>query len=77
MAATIYSLCTLTALLCAVLLLRAYRESRTRLLLWSGLSFTAWAVNHALVFTDLVVVPGIDLSLLRAVAALIAVSLLL
>jgi len=57
--------------------LREYRRSRARLLLWSSLSFVAWAVNHALVFTDLVVLPGVDLSMIRALAALAAISLLL
>ena len=33
----IYFLCALSALLCAVLLRRAYMRTRFRLLLWSGL----------------------------------------
>jgi hypothetical protein len=76
-AAAVYLLCTLTSALCAVLLLREYRRTSARLLLWSSLSFIGWAVNNALVFTDLVVAPGIDLSVVRVVVALIAVSLLL
>lgn len=76
-AVAVYLLCVVTSAFCATLLIREYRRTHTRLLLWSGLSFTGWAINHALVFTDLVVVPGADLSLIRAVAALIAVSLLL
>jgi hypothetical protein len=39
MAALIYSMCALTALLCAVLLLQAYWRGGYRLLLWSGLCF--------------------------------------
>jgi hypothetical protein len=73
----VYLLCMLTSAFCAVLLLREYRRSAARLLLWSSLSFIGWAVNNALVFTDLVVLPGVDLSLVRAIAALVAVSLLL
>jgi hypothetical protein len=76
-AAAVYLLCMLTSAFCAVLLLREYRRSAARLLLWSSLSFIGWAVNNALVFTDLVVLPGVDLSLVRAIAALVAVSLLL
>ena len=76
-AAVVYLLCMLTSALCAVLLLREYRRTAARLLLWSSLSFIGWAVNNALVFTDLVVVPGMDLSVVRVVVALIAVSLLL
>ena len=77
MATAVYLLCMLTSAFCAVLLLREYRRSRARLLLWSSLSFVGWATNNALVFTDMVVLPGGDLSLVRAVAALIAISLLL
>jgi hypothetical protein len=78
MAVAVYLLCMLTSAFCAGLLLREYRRTAARLLLWSSLSFAAFAANNALVFTDLVLLPdAADLSLLRAVAALIAVSLLL
>ncbi len=77
MGVAVYVLCMLTSAFCAVLLIREYRRGRARLLLWSSLSFVAWAANNALVFTDLVVLPAIDLSLVRAVVALVAVSLLL
>ena len=77
MASAVYLLCMLTSAFCAVLLLREYRRTQARLLLWSSLSFTGWALNNALVFADMVMLPGLDLSLIRAVVALIAVSLLL
>jgi hypothetical protein len=77
MAVSVYALCMLTSAFCAALLLREYRRTRARLLLWSSLSFLGWAANNALVFMDLVVLPGIDLSLIRAAIALTAVSLLL
>lgn len=78
MAVAVYLLCVLTSALCAVLLLREYGRSRSRLLLWSGLSFVGWGVNNALVFADLVLLVNVvDLSLARAAAALVAVSLLL
>lgn len=76
-AIAVYVLCMLTSAFCAGLLLREYRRTRARLLLWSSLSFIAWAMNNALVFTDLVVLPTVDLSLTRAVIGLAAVSLLL
>jgi hypothetical protein len=56
MAGLVYVLSMLTSALCAVLLLRDYRRTSTRLLLWSGLSFAGFAVANALVFVDLVVV---------------------
>lgn len=72
-AGTVYALCTLTAFACAWLLLRGYRASGTRLLLWGGLSFLSLTVNNALVFVDILVVPTVaprsDLFLWRNIAA--------
>ena len=76
MAVAVYLLCTLTSAFCAGLLMREYQRS-ARLLLWSSLSFMGWAANNALVFTDLVILPTVDLAAARAVVALLAVSLLL
>ena len=39
MAETVYILCALTCMACAVLLLRGYRRSRARFLLWSSICF--------------------------------------
>ena len=70
-------LCALTSLACAVLLLRGYRSSRARLLLWSGLCFAGFALNNALLFVDLRVLPEHDLSLWRTLPALVGVGILL
>ena len=64
MAAIIYSLCALTALGCALLLLRGYRRSRYRLLLWSGLCFAGLTVNNLLLVIDKVALPDGDLSII-------------
>jgi hypothetical protein len=77
MAATVYALCAATALLCAVLLLKGYLASRTRLLFYASLCFVGLAVNNLLLFVDLVLLPRIDLSLPRAVVGLVAVCTLL
>ena len=77
MAATIYGLCTLTAALCAVLLLQAYRRGRYRLLLWSGLCFVGLTINNLLLVFDKLVFPEIDFSLWRSLAALTAMAVLL
>lgn len=78
MAVAVYMLCMLASAFCALLLLREYRRSRARLLLWSSLSFVGWAANNALLFMDLVIfVNVVDLALARATTALVAVSLLL
>jgi uncharacterized protein DUF5985 len=76
-ASAVYVLSFLTSGFCATLLMREYRRTGSRLLLWSSLSFMFWALNHAMVFADLVMFPDLDLSLVRASLALIAVSLLL
>lgn len=77
MATSVYILCTITSAFCAALLFREYRRSSARLLLWSSLSFMAWALNNALVFMDLVMLPDIDLLIVRTSASLVAVSLML
>jgi hypothetical protein len=77
MAAIIYSLCALTALGCAILLLRGYRRSRYRLLFWSGLCFAGITVNNVLLVLDKVAFPDIDLALPRILVQLVAMGVLL
>jgi hypothetical protein len=75
-AVAVYVLCALTSVACAILLIRAYRRTRARLLLWSGLCFVGLAANNLLLFVDVVVVPSVDLSLLRSAAAFAGVAIL-
>ena len=70
-------LAALTSLACTVLLFRAYTAKGVRLLLWSALCFVCLTANNALLFFDLVVFPGIDLSVFRLYAALAGVVFLL
>ena len=77
MAWIVYLLCAATSLACAVLLLRAYKQSRVRLLFWSGLCFIGLALNNALLFVDLEVFPQTDLFLLRSLPALVGLLLLI
>jgi hypothetical protein len=78
MAPLFYGLCTLTALFCAVLLLRAYSRSRYRLLLWGGLCFLGLTLNNALLVVDkLIIGPEINLFTWRLVAGLAAMLVLL
>jgi hypothetical protein len=78
MAATIYTLCALVALLCASLLLRAHARSHYRLLLWSGLCFAGLTLNNLLLIVDKIFLPvQADLSLLRVLVALASVLVLL
>ncbi len=76
MAEAVYLLCALTSLFCAVVLARSYRRQRTRLLMWSTACFVGFAINNILLFVDLVLVPDIDLALLRSGTAFVAVALL-
>lgn len=59
------------------MLFQAYRRSRTPLLFWSSLCFAGLAANNGLLFLDLVIVPQVDLALLRSFVALGAMSVLL
>ena len=77
MAALIYTLCTITALVCAVLLLQAWRHGGYRLLLWSGLCFAGLTLNNLLLALDKLVFTEVDLSALRTLVALVAMSILL
>jgi hypothetical protein len=77
MAEAVYILCALTSAACAVLLLRGYGRSGMRLLLWSGLCFVALAVSNLVLFVDLVIAPGRDLSLIRSSIGLVGVATLL
>ncbi len=77
MGALVYILGMLTSLLCAILLLRGYAQSRTKLLLWSGLCFVGLTTSNALLFIDLVLLPGANLYLLRLATATVAMLLLL
>jgi hypothetical protein len=76
-AVIIYALCALTALICTVLLLQAYRRSAYRLLLWSGLCFAGLTMNNFLLVLDKLVFPLVDLSPWRTLVALVAMSVLL
>lgn len=78
MAPIVYILGTLTTLLCAVMLLRGYAQSRAKLLLWSGLCFAGMTVSNILLFIDLVLLTAMtDLYLMRLGTAAVAMLLLL
>ena len=77
MSAVIYSLCALTAALCAVLLLRGYARTGTRMLFWSGLCFVGLTVSNVLLVLDRIVLPTVDLSIARLGVGLVALILLI
>jgi hypothetical protein len=77
LAPTVYSLCLLSSAICAWLLIRSYFRTRTRLLLWSAVCFVLLAINNLMVVVDLELLPSVDLSLLRQLCSVAAVSILI
>lgn len=73
----VYILCAFTSLLCAGLLIRSYKRTRVRLLLWSSVCFGGLALNNVLLCIDLLLVPTVDLGAWRAGVALIGMTALI
>ncbi|MGC2637951.1 MAG: DUF5985 family protein [Acidobacteriaceae bacterium] len=76
-APAVYILGFLVTLTCGILLARAYALGRKRLLLWSAVCFFGLAISNLLVFIDLVLLPNVDLYLLRLLVAAAAMLILL
>lgn len=77
MAAAIYSLCAITSALCAWLLVRAYLSTSSRLLLWSAICFAGLTLTNVALWVDKLMLPTIDLSIIRTSVALFAMLILL
>ena len=75
--AVVYILCVATSVTCAVLLARTYARTRSRLLLWTALSFGLLAVNNLFLVLDLLVLRQIDFQPVRAVTFIGAILVLL
>ena len=73
----VYTLCFATSALCAYLLGRSFRRTRSRLLFWSALCFVLLAVVNFVVVLDMLVYPDVNLRALRLWLSLVAVSVLL
>ena len=73
----VFTLCALTCLACAVLLLRGYLRSRFRLLLWSSLCFTALALSNALRLAQQLRGSPEEMAWVANLPALVGVALLL
>ena len=74
---TVYLLCFLTSLSCCLLLIRSYRRSRSKVLLWTAACFVLLAIDNLLVVLDLILLPNVNLLLPRLLATLLAVSTLI
>ncbi len=77
MTEAVYILCALTSAACSALLLRAWRRTALRLLLYSGLCFLWLAVNNVILCVDLMLMPEMDMRLARTVSSLMGAGTLL
>jgi hypothetical protein len=77
MSAVIYSLCALTCLASAWLLLRGYYRTRFRLLFWAGLCFAMLTLSNLLVVLDRIFLPNVSLATWRLSTTLVALALVL
>ena len=74
----VYILCMLASMTCAGLLTRAWLVSRSRLLLWTAISFGFLALNNLLLVADLVIfITQVNLLPYRQVTAGLAIVTLL
>ena len=73
----IYILCALTALACAWLLWRNYRQNRLRLLMWSGLCFVGLSLHNLLRAIGQPSFIELDMLGVRVVVGLVSLLLLL
>lgn len=76
MAALVYLMCTVASAACALLLLREFRRTSSRVLLWCGLAFVGFTLSNALVLTDVVLLPGWNLATARAMVNWLATTVL-
>lgn len=78
LADVVYVLCALTSVAAAVLLARGYRQSRTRLLLWSSLCFAGLALSNVMLLLDLTVFGStLELLIVRQIPTVLGMALLL
>jgi hypothetical protein len=60
----LYFVCLLTSISCTLLLLRGYRRTGMRLLLWSGICFICLSLGNLILCVD-VQLPDVDLHVYR------------
>jgi len=73
----VYILCALASLLCAGLLYRHFRATRAPLLFWSMACFVCLGLTNILLCVDKIVLPEVDISLLRHAVTLAGMMMLL
>lgn len=73
----VYLLCLVTSMICAGLLIRAWRRSRTPFLMWCAAAFSLLALNNLFLVADMVLFPDVPLWGFRQATAFSAVALLI
>ena len=73
----LFAIAPITSAACMLLLFRSYIASRQRILLWSSLCFVGQTVTNVTLFVDMIVLPDVDLRLIRLSAALIGMLFLI
>lgn len=73
----VYLLCLATSVVCALLLTRAWLRSRSKLLLWTALSFGFLSLNNLFLVGDMIVLPNVDLWWARQLSGIAALGVLL
>ena len=76
-AVIVYLLCAVTCWACTVFLLRGFFLRRSDLLYWCALAFCAFGVGNVLLCVDGLLVPLVDLMLLRNFITLLGIALML
>lgn len=73
----VYGMCLATSVVCALLLLRAFLSSRTKLLLYTAIGFGFLALNNLFLVGDVVVFPDVNLWPYRQATSFAAIAVLL
>lgn len=73
----VYSLCFATSGLCAFLLGRSFRQTRSRMLFWSAICFALLAVVNGIVVFDMLIFPEIEFRSWRLTLTVVAIAVLL
>ena len=77
MAELIYGLCTILSLTIAAMLWRQHRRVPSRMIYWTALCFSGLALSNLLLVLDKLVMPEIDLRVLRHSVSLLSIGMLL
>jgi hypothetical protein len=74
---SIYVLCMAASAVCGLLLARTYARTRSRLLLWTAISFALLTLNNFFLVLDMLVFREVDLWPARAITFQAALLVLL